>query len=318
MRRIMPIALVLVLLTVMCSCGKTAPTWQEQYDLGIRYLSEGNYEEAVSAFTAAIEIDPKQAPAYVGRGDAYVGLGETEGNLAMALADYQQAIELDETAAEVYKKAAEIYVLLGDTDAAVELLKRGIALTGDENLQTYLDELISSPLTVLTYQAAYKPDGTLISFKNYYYDEQGYMIRQEWTHINSYDGSATTRITTWTFDVNSGLWTRVPDRMTYDTDEEWEAAKEKISMEPGTSFEWTGSFGVDYSVCVDPLIHTDQDNVKANNDILNSDGSGDWSYAVYSFDDSGYPVAISTYHNEELSGTAVLTWSTIETTAVKK
>ena len=55
-------------------------TWQEQYDLGVRYLSEGNYEEAVIAFTVAIEIDPKQVPAYIGRGDAY--LAKSDLNLA--------------------------------------------------------------------------------------------------------------------------------------------------------------------------------------------------------------------------------------------
>lgn len=141
------------------------------------------------------------------------------------------------------------------------------------------------------------------------------MIRQEFTHL--YDGSATTEVTTWTFNVNSGIWIRIPDRTRYDTDEEREAAKEEVSIKPGTSYEWTGSFGGDYSVCTDPIIHTDRDNVKLNNNILNSDGSGDWSYAVYSFDDFGYPVAISTYHNEELSGTAVLTWSTIVTTGIK-
>ena len=43
-------------------------TWQEQYDLGVRYLAEGNYEEAIIAFTAAIEIDPNRVEAYMGRG----------------------------------------------------------------------------------------------------------------------------------------------------------------------------------------------------------------------------------------------------------
>ena len=33
---------------------------QTQYALSVRFLSEGNYQEAVLAFTAAIEIDPKQ------------------------------------------------------------------------------------------------------------------------------------------------------------------------------------------------------------------------------------------------------------------
>ena len=79
-------ALILCLALLLTACAKPA-TWQEQYDLGLRYLEEGNYEEAILAFTAAIEIDPKQAPAYIGRGDAYVRSGETEENLTAALAD---------------------------------------------------------------------------------------------------------------------------------------------------------------------------------------------------------------------------------------
>ena len=69
--------LVLVLLLSACS-QEAAATWQEQYDLGVRYLSEGNYREAVIAFSAAIEIDPKQADAYVGLADAYVAQGDVE------------------------------------------------------------------------------------------------------------------------------------------------------------------------------------------------------------------------------------------------
>ena len=69
--------LFLVLALILSACGGQG-SWQEQYDLGVRYLSEGNYEEAILAFTAAIEIDPARAEAYVGRGDAYVASGETE------------------------------------------------------------------------------------------------------------------------------------------------------------------------------------------------------------------------------------------------
>jgi len=125
----------------LCACGQTSPTWQEQYDLGVRYLNEGKYEEAVIAFTAAIEIDPKQAPAYVGRADAYIGSGETDEDLAAALADYKKAIELGETNAEIYQKAADVYIALGDTDAASELLEQGLGTTGSSELQGALDKL---------------------------------------------------------------------------------------------------------------------------------------------------------------------------------
>ncbi|MCI9332970.1 MAG: tetratricopeptide repeat protein [Oscillibacter sp.] len=76
---------------LLTACGGTNRTWQEQYDLGIRYLSEGNYEEAIIAFTTAIEIDPKQPLAYIGRGSAYFSIGE----LDKSEADYLYAQKLN-------------------------------------------------------------------------------------------------------------------------------------------------------------------------------------------------------------------------------
>lgn len=114
------------------SADKSGPTWQEQYDLGVRYLSEGNYEEAIIAFTAAIEIDPKQAPAYMGRGDAYIRSGETEENLLAAQTDYEMAIELDDKLAEAYLGLADVYISQGNTEKALEILRKGLSATGDD------------------------------------------------------------------------------------------------------------------------------------------------------------------------------------------
>ena len=98
MKRICSWLLTLALVLGLCACGQSAEAeWQEQYDLGVRYLSEGNYEEAIIAFTAAIEIDPKRPEGYTGRGDAYALSGDTAENLDAALADYEAALELDET-----------------------------------------------------------------------------------------------------------------------------------------------------------------------------------------------------------------------------
>ena len=85
MKRICSLLLTLALILGLCACGQkaetsaeaNAPTWQEQYDLGIRYLSEGNYQEAIIAFTAAIEIDPKRPDAYIGLADAHTARGDT-------------------------------------------------------------------------------------------------------------------------------------------------------------------------------------------------------------------------------------------------
>ena len=90
-------------IVLLAACSQNAPTWQEQYDLGVRYLSEGNYEEAIIAFTAAIEIDPKRP--------------------------------------EAYAKAAEAYKAMGDPDSARAILEQGYQATGDESLQVSMEEV---------------------------------------------------------------------------------------------------------------------------------------------------------------------------------
>lgn len=143
-------AAVILLLSLLVSCGQSQESrWQEQYDLGMRYLSQGNYQEAVIAFTAAIEIDPKRAEALIGRGDAYVLLGETEDNLSAALADYQAALDLDEALVSAWLGLADVYVLQGDYDRALEILQEALEKTGQapdiQDRLTRLEEETGSP-----------------------------------------------------------------------------------------------------------------------------------------------------------------------------
>lgn len=102
MKRITTLFLTALLLLSLIACGAKG-AWQEQYDLGMRYLNDGNYQEAVIAFEAAIEIDAKRPEAYLGAADAYMGLG--------------------------------------DTDSARSILERGYAETGDGSLKSRLDAL---------------------------------------------------------------------------------------------------------------------------------------------------------------------------------
>ena len=123
MKRVLNLLLLFGLILGLCACGqRTAttvsadtPTWQEQYDLGIRYLSEGNYEEAIIAFTAAIEIDPKQADAYMGLADVYTAQGNPD------------------KAAEILKQALEI---LGE-DKRISAALATLAYTGPQPLEGY-------------------------------------------------------------------------------------------------------------------------------------------------------------------------------------
>lgn len=60
--RLKKVSMVILMLAVilLSACGNES-RWQDQYDLGMQYLTEGNYEEAIVAFSEAIEIDPNNA-----------------------------------------------------------------------------------------------------------------------------------------------------------------------------------------------------------------------------------------------------------------
>lgn len=117
-------------------------SWQEQYDLGIRYLSEGNYEEAIIAFTAAIEIDPKQALAYVGRGQAHLLIGGTESHYDAAQSDFEQAIELNNSIENAWIGLANVFVARGDQEQAALILEQARGVLGDiPAIVDYLDAI---------------------------------------------------------------------------------------------------------------------------------------------------------------------------------
>lgn len=98
MKKWIAICLALLMLLPLTACGKRAEkqklaAWEAQYNLGIRYLSEGNYEEARLAFESAIEIEPKKGEAYIGIAEAYIALGQPEKAQAILEAGLAQAEE---------------------------------------------------------------------------------------------------------------------------------------------------------------------------------------------------------------------------------
>ena len=89
MKKLFCTLLAAALLLTLAACSKApeadpadeASDWQTQYDLGVRYLSEGKYEEAILAFNAAIEIDPKNPDAYIKLAEVYEQTGDDEAAL---------------------------------------------------------------------------------------------------------------------------------------------------------------------------------------------------------------------------------------------
>ena len=107
--------------------------WKDQYDLGIRLLNEGRYEDAILAFTAAIQINPKSAQAYVSRAnaylswadaaiqDAYASLGEGEtlvwSDITVSTSEGDKPIgDLFQNAADDFAKADDLIANGESTD----------------------------------------------------------------------------------------------------------------------------------------------------------------------------------------------------------
>lgn len=163
MKKLFCTLLAAALLLTLCACAKKqpsspptltapvqtqpeqeTPTWQSQYDLGVRYLSEGNYQEAVLAFTAAIEIDPKNPQAYEGRGDAYWALAQTEAGDAQisacrsAAEDYASAMRYGEETDDLRRRAGDAYFGAQDYEKAVPYYD-ALRETDDEALERLMD-----------------------------------------------------------------------------------------------------------------------------------------------------------------------------------
>ena len=63
----------------MVGCEKSVEKQiAEQLELGNKYLTEANYEQAIVVFNKVIELDPKQVIAYEKLADSYIGLDKKE------------------------------------------------------------------------------------------------------------------------------------------------------------------------------------------------------------------------------------------------
>ncbi len=100
---------------------------------GNRYLSEMDYEQAITYYEQALHIDKKHRGANLGMAECY----EISGQNVYAEAIYQSMLDRNEKDAEVYPKLAELYIRQGKMDLARELMATGNRLVKDEGVAEY-------------------------------------------------------------------------------------------------------------------------------------------------------------------------------------
>ena len=102
----------------------------DYYAKGKTLLENGNYEDAVGAFTTALEHNNTDAKIYVGRGDAYLAMKRFE----EALSDYRAALETDLTVISAYLGIYKVYRELEQLNSAILALKAGLQIEPDNEL----------------------------------------------------------------------------------------------------------------------------------------------------------------------------------------
>ncbi len=96
-----------------------------EFALGLKKLSPGAYEEAMTHFNRAIQIWPDYAEAYLNRALAE----HDQSQPAAALADLDKALDLDPDSTRAYNQRGQIYLENGDARKAIQEFSKSIQLT---------------------------------------------------------------------------------------------------------------------------------------------------------------------------------------------
>ena len=150
---LLALALALVLAAIALAAvlavrgGGQGPALKQHLELGQKYLEELDYESAVLEFTGAIEIDDRSVPAYLGRGEAYLGLEEYES----AEADFTMVIvTLEEESPRAYAGRARANAGLGNTQQAEADLQRAEDLGLPADQAEEIRQQVEAPALPLT------------------------------------------------------------------------------------------------------------------------------------------------------------------------
>jgi len=94
-------------------------------DQGLQFFSQGEYEQALTVFNAALELDDRQPALWANVGNTYSKLNQNE----QALEAYQKAIDLAPEDPTLYQNMGGLYASMGDTEKARELYQEAVSLS---------------------------------------------------------------------------------------------------------------------------------------------------------------------------------------------
>jgi tetratricopeptide (TPR) repeat protein len=124
------ILIILVVCSILFSCATIQRTRLKSRDAevfnnrGFTHCEIGQYEEAISEFNKAIEINPRLAQAYNNRGVAYLYKAQYD----QAISDLSKAIEIDPLLAQAYNNRGWAYIKKWQYDYAISDFNKTIEI----------------------------------------------------------------------------------------------------------------------------------------------------------------------------------------------
>jgi Flp pilus assembly protein TadD len=137
--RTRPWAFILVLLLAWplaaCSAAEPTPeatateasTADEHFRRGNQHAQEGQFEDAIAEYQAALAAAPDHVSAMTNLGVAYYNTGQLE----KAIAQYQAALDIAPNDADIHSNLAAAHVQVGDLDAALQEYQKAVELDPD-------------------------------------------------------------------------------------------------------------------------------------------------------------------------------------------
>jgi tetratricopeptide (TPR) repeat protein len=105
--------------------GAAGPTTaQEFFEAGNGHAQAGEFEEAVAAYQAALELEPDHVSAMINLGVAYYNLQQ----LDQAIAEYQKALRVAPEDEAIHSNLAAAYVQQGKLEEALAAYTRALEL----------------------------------------------------------------------------------------------------------------------------------------------------------------------------------------------
>ncbi len=135
-------AVVVVVLVLVFGGGRENRTseYATHMETGYAYMEDGEYEEAVAQFKAAIEIEPDEIEAYRSLADAYEEMGETDtaeetydDARDVIVGSFEEDESLPDGSRDLYEGAITYYGEKGDSDQVGELADEITDMLPDED-----------------------------------------------------------------------------------------------------------------------------------------------------------------------------------------